>query len=289
MAGLVLVLGLSAAGLPQEVEFPLVQSLAYFPYSQNSQVKQGDFALDAQFFYSNVFMFNHYRTIINDFEVLSGTAGLRYGLSEKYGLNLELYLRWSTIFGGTLDKFIENFHSTFDLPDDGRPEYPRNSVHYWYKDSFSYTGNRGALSPVILALLGNIYTARDFSFKGRVSFGIPLSNTAGFSSGKIFLNTGLIFNYKKKNFFLDFSNYIASIQTPGRLAGESFRKQIFFSRLEINLSRFITGFIYRSSAFREDDVAHSAYQVYLGYKITKYLDLILLEDFKPYDTSPDVS
>ena len=272
--------------LPQDVEYPLMQSMCYFPYSDNSLLEKGDFALRVDLHYSNVYMFNHYRNIINDFEVFSSAIGFRYGLSGK--MNLEFYCRWFTLFGGILDKPIDSFHKTFHIPDTNRAEFPGNSVHYRYKDYFFYKKTQSAISPLILALLHNFYTGEHFSFNTRLSLGIPLSKTKGLNSGNPFLSAGLIFFYKKKRFSLDFSNYIAWIKKPSWLEEEKLRKQVFFSRLEINVSRFIAGFSFRSSAFTQGDIAHNAYQFYIGYKVASFLDFIILEDLDPFDTSPDL-
>lgn len=276
----------SIKAIPQDVEFPLMQSMCYFPYSDNSLLEKGDFALRVDLHYSNVYMFNHYRTIINDFEMFSSAIGFRYGLSK--GMNLELYCRWFALFGGILDKAIDSFHKSFHIPDTNRAEFPGNSVHYRYKDYFFYKNKQSALSPLILALLNNFYTGEHFSLKTRFSIGIPLSNTVALNSGNPFFSAGLIFFYKKKRFSLDFSNYIAWMKKPSWLEEEKLRKQIFFSRLEFNVSRFIAGFTFRSSAFTQGDIAHNASQFYLGYKITSFLDFIILEDFDPFDTSPDL-
>lgn len=288
---LLLLFQLSGIAPAQEVEFPMMQSMTYFPYSDNTLLEKGQYTLRVNLHYSNVYMFNHQRTIINDFEVFSTTLGFRYGLSEKHQLNAELYFRWSTLSGGFLDKTIENFHSTFQFPHNHRAEFPRNTVHYRYKDAFCYKDRQAGTSPLVLALLKNLYTHPDehFSIKTRIALGIPLSNKAGFNSGKPFLSAGLTLYYREKWLSLDFSNYITWLGKPGWLGEEKLRRQVFFSRLELTAFRVIAGFIFRSSAFQEDDIANNAYQVYVGYKISKHLEFIILEDFAPFDTTPDIS
>jgi hypothetical protein len=226
---------------PVEVEFPLLQSLSYFPYSDNSLLKKGDFSGAVDLYHSNVFMFNHYKTTLNDFETFSTTIGLRYGLRE--GGTLELYFRHPAIFGGVLDKVIDNFHRTFKLPDNNRAEYPRSSVHYWFHDSFLYTGNQNAVSPLVVAFLKELHRSSHFSLKTRPS-------------------------------------WLKDVDT---------RPYLFFSNLEANIGRFILGFNFRSSVFKEDDIAHDGYQGYFGYRITRYLEFIIIEDFVPLDTTPDIS
>jgi hypothetical protein len=272
---------------PVEVEFPLLQSMSYFPYSDNSLLKKGDFSGAVDLHYSNVYMFNHYKTTLNDFETFSTTIGLRYGLRE--GGTLELYFRYSTIFGGVLDKVIDNFHRTFGLPDNNRAEYPRFSVHYWFHDAFIYTGNQNVVSPMVVAFLKELYRSSHFSLKTRLALGLPLSKKPGFSSNKPFLSAGLVVNYTRGKFSLEASNYLSFFKRPSWLVDSDSRPYLFFSNLEANIGRFVLGFNFRSSVFKEDDIAHDGYQVYFGYRITRYLEFIIIEDFVPLDTTPDIS
>jgi hypothetical protein len=272
---------------PVEVEFPLLQSMSYFPYSDNSLLKKRDFSGAVDLHYSNVYMFNHYKTTLNDFETFSASIGLRYGLWK--GGTLELYFRYSAIFGGILDKVIDNFHRTFKLPDNNRAEYPRFSVHYWHHDSFEYREAQNATSPLIVAFLKELYRSSHFSLKTRLALGLPLSKKAGFSSDKPFLTAGLVVAYQKGKFSLDVSNYLSFFKQPSWLVDVDLRPYLFFSNLEANLGRFILGFNFRASVFKEDDMAHNAYQGYIGYRITRYLEFIIIEDFVPLDTTPDIS
>ena len=174
---------------PVEVEFPLLQSMSYFPYSDNSLLGKGEFSGTADLYLSNFFMFNHNKTTLNDFETFSTTIGLRYGL-WKSG-TLEFYFRYSTIFDGILDKLIDDFHQTFKLPDNNRAEYPRFSVHYWFHESFQYRESQHAASPLIVAFLKELYRSSHFSLKTRLALGLPLFKKPGLSSDKPFLTAGV--------------------------------------------------------------------------------------------------
>lgn len=272
---------------PRDVEFPLVQSMSYFPYADNSLPGKGKYSLTLDCYYSNIFMFNHNRTTLNDFEVLSTTIGFRCGIIE--GGTLEFYYRHSFIFGGILDTLIEDFHNTFGLPDADRPLYPRDSVHYRFHDSFFYTGSQNAASHLTTAFLKQIYQSSHFSIKARAALGIPLSGKPGFSSGKLFVSAGVAASYKKNWFSLEFSNYLTFPGKPSWLSDVDIHPVMFFSQLEARAGRWIGGFTLRTSVFKEDDAANNAYQAYIGFKIFKHLELIILEDFAPFDTTPDVS
>jgi Protein of unknown function (DUF3187) len=269
-----------------DIEFPLLQSMSYFPYRDNDILAKGAYRTHLELHYSNIYTFNHYRTTFNDFESFSTTLDFRYGLTP--GVTMEVFLRYGKIFGGVLDKPIEKFHSFFKLPDADRPDYPRNKVRYQFKDSFSYQESEASVSPLIIAFLKELFHNRHVSLKGRVAVGIPLSNKPGFSSNKPFYTGALVMNYHKKWFKLEFSNYLSLITQPTWLEGEEMRGHILLSRLQVNAFRFITGFVFRTSPFKEDDVSDNAYQIYIGYRITKNLELIFQEDFAPFNTTPDI-
>lgn len=270
----------------QETEHPLIQAMTWFPYSDNTTLEPGHFSLGLDLNYSNVYMVNHPRTIVNDYEMFSPTLRFRYGISKSTAL--ELYFRWFTQHGGFLDKGIEEFHSLFGLPGNGRDDYPRNSVQYRYRDAFFYTEGKTGVSPLQLTLFRDLYSKENFSLKGRVGIGIPLSNTAGLSSGKLSFTAGLVLFYKHKWFSAEFSNYISFINTPDWLTEEDFGNSIFFSRLELQGWRFIGGFMFRTSPFNQDDIAHNAYQGYIGFRISRSLDFLIIEDFVPFDSTPDI-
>ena len=272
---------------PKSTEYPLIQSMSYFPYSDNNLLKKKDFSLNLNLYYSNIYMFNREKTVVNDFENLSTVFEFRYGLAR--GLNMEIYLRHSYIFGGMMDRFIEKFHDFFGFSDNHRPDYLRDSVHYKFNDSFFYTDKKWGFSPVIVSFLGQIFESPYFSIKTRVAIGLPLSNTPGLSSDKPFLTPGLILTYKKDWFSIDFSNYLSFFKEPVWLKGEDVRSYIYRSEIRLHIKRFITGFIFRTSPFENGDISHKAKQIYFGFKVFKNLEFIILEDFSPFDTTPDIS
>jgi len=284
---LIIVVSVTAMCLyPADVEFPLMQSINYYPYWQHDILPKGMWTGILQMHYSNVYTFNHQRTAFHDFESFSTVIGLRYGLMKNG--TLEVFLRHSVIFGGILDKFIEDFHSTFHLPDADRPLYPRNQVRYDYKDAFSYQQSEGGISPMIVSFLTQLHSSNHWSINARAAIGIPLSHKPGFSSDKVSFTGGLIVSYQKKKFKADFVNHVSIVQAPSWLEPEEIDTLMIQSRLELQYCRFIAGFIYRSSVFKEDDVSHNGTQIYLGYRIFTNLEFIFQEDFAPFDTTPDI-
>lgn len=270
-----------------DVEFPLIQSMSYFPYSNHHTLLENHWRFGVDIYYSNIYMFDYDRTTVNDMEMLSTTLAVNYGLSNR--ITLELYYRFMFSFGGLMDGLIVNFHDFFGLAEGGRNEYPQDMVNYRYKDAFSYGNSTRGQSPLILGVLGNLYQKGNFYLNGRLALGLPLSAKPGFSSNKLFMTVGLIFSYKKKNFSIDFSNHLSSFKNPDWLEAEDIKTRIFHSEIRIDYKRLFGGFLYKSTPFRVGDLANGAYQVYIGYKIWKYFELSMVEEFPPMDTTPDVS
>lgn len=285
-------ISLSAAQLNAvEVEYPLLQSLVYFPYSDNTVLEKGEIQGAVDFYYSNFYQYNHERTFFNDFESFSTVPGIRYGLSENG--TIECYIRHTAIFGGILDKFIEDFHNTFGLPDADRPLYPRNEVRYlWWGlepgGGYSYHQSESALTSMIVGYLMRLHRSEHWRIKARVALGVPLSNKPGFSSGKFSLTGGLVVDFKKQWFRAEFASHVAMFGTPNWLEKVDMKSVIWYSRLEARAFRVIAGFNFRTSAFKDGIQSSNAYQVYVGYQITKRLSFVFQEDFAPFNTTPDI-
>jgi hypothetical protein len=272
-----------------DVEFPLIQSMSYFPYNHNHILAKKEVRLSLDMYYSNIYMFDYDRTTINDMEMLSSTLGFGYGLSER--LTLEIYFKTVLTFGGIMDKLIMDFHDLFGLPMGGRDEFPRNKVYYKYKDAFSHSGSPMALSPPVLGVLGRIYEKDKFRVNGRVAFGLPLASKRGFVSSKPFTTAGLILLYvnDNKRFSASWATHVSFFSSPKWLEGEDLRKTILHTEIRVDYKWLFAGFLYRSTPFKERDLGNGAYQLYLGVKLWKRFEFSLIEEFPPMDTTPDVS
>lgn len=72
----------------------------------------------------------HEESVILDGETTRTTLAWSAGLGHNWEWGLEIpFIRHS---GGSLDGFIENWHSFFHLPDGGRPKHPRDELNYFY-------------------------------------------------------------------------------------------------------------------------------------------------------------
>ncbi|MCP5047809.1 MAG: DUF3187 family protein [bacterium] len=283
---------LPAAGgtLPgMDVEFPLLQSMSYFPYAHHNTLDKKEFRLTLDMYYSNIYVFDFERTTINDMEMLSTTLGFRYGLSKR--LTAELYYRVASVLGGGLDKLIIDFHDLFNLSEGGRGDFPRNRVNYSFKDAFSYSAGTTGQSPLILGLLGHIYENGHFRLNGRLSFGLPLSSKPGFSSNKPFATAGIILLYenKTKRLAASWATHLSLFSTPKWLETEDLKKQMIHSEIRVDYKHLFAGVLMRGTPFREADLSNPAYQVYLGIRIGKRFEFSFIEEFPPMDTMPDVS
>ncbi len=72
-------------------------------------------------------------SILLDGESYVTTLGLRYGISERLQVGVEL--PWVAHNNGSLDGFIKDWHDFFSLPDGDRSSLPDNEFHYAYDNS----------------------------------------------------------------------------------------------------------------------------------------------------------
>ncbi len=269
-----------------DIEFPLVQSLSFFPFSENTFLKKNEYSLSLDMHYSNMFMYDDRISYINDMEVLTNVLGFRYGLFRS--LAVELYYRFSFIHEGGLDRFVMNFHDIFNLPLAGRDKYPVNEVNYKFKDYFSYSERTAAPSSLMLAAAGRLYRSENVNIMGRLGLGLPLLAKAGFSNEKPFLCAGVVLLYKFRSLAAAFSTYLSFYKAPEWLQDEDIRYNIFMYEIEASYKRFFCGFRYRSTPFTNGDLAHHGKQLFIGYRFARRFEFAIIEDFHPYDTTPDL-
>ncbi len=71
-------------------------------------------------------------SLLLDGETSRITFSLRHGFSDDWEAGIDIPV--VSHQGGMLDGLIENWHSTFGLPQGGRDDAPRNRLHYFYRD-----------------------------------------------------------------------------------------------------------------------------------------------------------
>jgi hypothetical protein len=277
---------LVVTAFPNDLEFPLIQSLVYFPNFESRGLAQDKWALDWHGAYSNVFAYTFDRSTLTDLESFTNTFSLRYGGGNDW--TAELQLRFFKVMGGGLDKIIEDFHEKFNYPKAGRDLYPRNTVNYYYHDRFSYTAGHSGFSPLQIGLFKEYPLGATATLFGRLTLGIPLGKAAGFSSDKLSLTAGAGATYRRNRFSAQWSGYIAWFKPPSWLAGEPFQTHLFFTEARLGLDPVTIGFAIRTSPFTSGDIQSAGYLINLGVRIMKNVEIGLTEDLPPYDTSPDV-
>jgi len=270
------------------VEFPLVQAMSYFPFFENKSLEKSDLTVAIRGYYSNIYSynFNGDESMINDFEMASIILAFRFGLFKK--TVLEFFYRYFYVYGGFMDKSIEDFHDLFGLPSAGRENFPRNHVHYEYNDYYNYDSNMGSHSPFIFSALQHFFSSGTFNIYGRLFMGIPLKSKPGFVSDKLFYGTGLVLNYEKNDFSFGLASYISFFNKPEWLNGVDLNNSIFFSDIQIKFKRFLAGFVLKTSPIKEGNLSHNAHQVYVGYKISDNFEIGFIEDLTKFDTTPDI-
>jgi len=76
---------------------------------------------------------NNHESILLDGESYRINLALRYGIAK--GIEGGIDIPYVGIGGGVFDRFIEGWHSFFGLPDEGRPNAPRNRLLYTYMNN----------------------------------------------------------------------------------------------------------------------------------------------------------
>jgi len=284
---IILLLIFPSASFSSDVEFPLAQSFSYFPYIKNEMLKNGAEYYTFDIGYSNTYMFNYDKDVVNDFDTATVTIGYRRSVLRN--LNIELYLRAGVMYGGIMDKLIENFHSLIGNGEDGRNEFPRNTVNYKYKDVFTYNSSQILTGPFIAGILTRLFDGELIDINLRTSIGIPLQSKTGLSSGKPFLTTGVILLYRKNRLSFDMSLYGSFFKIPEWAEAENVRSRMFFFNLQGAYKKIFGGFLYRSTPFRKGDLSNPAYQIYLGYRINDHISISMYEEIPPMDTVTDVT
>lgn len=164
----------------------------------------GDTRLRADFAHSNVFLqgTNGGNSWFMDGEILRSGLKARHGLG--HGLEVWGELAMATTGPGFLDGFIEDWHDTFNLPDQNRDQFPKyrwqvvaqkGGVTAWQMDRTD-----GALLDLPLGLNWNVVpmtAERPYALTARVATELPTGNQErGFGSGGFDWSAGLVGEYR---------------------------------------------------------------------------------------------
>ena len=268
------------------VEFPLIQSMAYFPFSADPPPEASRFTLTLETHYSNIYAMAFDQEVANDFEMFSALLAGRYGISDR--TFVEMYYRFFYVHGGFFDGIIEDFHGLLGLSLGGRDAAGRNEVDYRYPGFFQYGDSTGGSSPLLISLGHTLLKSPTTRLVGRLFAGIPVVSKPGFVSDKPFFGAGLMLDTQVSLIRVHLSAHLAAVGEPEWLEGEPLHSTVFHSNLELAYRRLKLGFALRTSPFKSGDPGHNGHQIYLGYRIARWLEAGFVEDLPPFDTTLDV-
>jgi len=267
--------------------FPLVQSLASFPFDEDAAwLGQGRVAATFTLSCGNVFMFSEDGATVSDLETLEAVLALRVGIARS--LNLEVYSRWSGVHGGWLDGLIEDFHTAFGLPDNRRSQFVRNQVDYRFRDLHDRRRSAGVTGPFTIALSANLFRGGQWQVGGRLALQIPPAGAPGLVSDQSALITGAWIHWRKGAYTLGMSGHMAFFKTPTWLEGVAITPRIFLAEAWAGLGWFRAGLIWRSSPYRLGDASDAGWQILLGFRLMRGIELRFQEDLAPFNSTPDV-
>lgn len=272
--------------LPGSVEFPLVQSFSFFPFVENKTLEKKRFSLSLHTAYSNIYALDFEEMGVNDFEMVSFSLLARFGLLNQF--TLELTYRYFYVYGGFLDGAVEAFHELFKLPDARRDEYPIDEVNYYYRHYFQYSHSTGGSSPLLFSVLKKFVNSKKINVQGRLFLGIPFVSKPGFVSDKLFWGAGLIFTSFFNDFWVEASVHFSFFRRPEWIDEENLGSMIYLYKLQLGHRRIYSGFIVKTTPFKEGYYSRNAHQVYLGFKVSRSIEVGISEDLPPFDTTPDI-
>jgi hypothetical protein len=279
--------GLPARSLfAMDIQFPLALAFVHFPFLEQETLKNSRWQMSFVICHSNIYAFRQDMTIVNDMELLHPTLSLRYRWNDRF--TIEAYAGCKYICGGTLDRTIENFHTLFGYPDSGRPQFPRNSVHYSFKDYFSLEKDTLVPSPLVIGLQWELFRSGGFFANTRAAIGLPLSAQPGLSSDRAFLTLGVGGGFANNGYQVLLNQYVAFFRAPSWLPAEEVRPRMLQGELQFWFKHFTCGILYRTSPLTYLENGEVGCSVYFGWRIPGGGELRLVEDFGPMTTSADI-
>ena len=116
-------------------------------------------------------------TIVLDGETYIVTLSIRYGLSERIQVGLDLpYIHHSE---GFLDSFISDWHDFFGLPNGDRNKLPNDQLNYSYKDEkdrVNVNNEDGGLGDLRANLIYELFSRKKVSYAIQFSIKAPTGN-----------------------------------------------------------------------------------------------------------------
>lgn len=282
-----LLLIISAALRAQEINFPLIQALAWIPPGENNLLLPGNRTWQFDVSDANLFSFSRDMKVINDMSAFSVYMNYRRGISAALTFEVSGGLRF--IYDSGSDQFIKKVDAALGFSDSGRDVFPERTIHYKFKEHFYYNRDQWVPAPLTFGLTGKVFRIGNMALNSRLNIGIPLGNQPGFSSKKVFALAGLMFEYAHGKLTVSGAAQMAFFKKPTWLANEQVGHSYFEANLKIRLSNFLLGTIFRTSPFAFAENGNSGKMIYIGYLIKNLFEIGFMEDIPPMDTVPDVA
>ncbi len=284
---LLLCLWLSAVAAlhAQEIQFPLIQALAWMPPAENRLLPPAGRTWQLDLSDANVFSFSRDMNVINDLSVFSVCLTYRRGISASF--TFEVSAGFHYYFDSGMDNFIKKVDAALGFSDSGRDFFPERTIHYKFREYFYYNRDLWVPAPLVLGLTGKVFQSGNMALNGRLNLGIPLAEKPGFSSKKLFALAGLMFEYARGRWTISGAAQMAFFKTPAWLASEPVGHSYFEASLKIRRANFILGGIFRTSPFEFAENGNSGKVIYIGYLIKNRFEIGFMEDLPPMDTVPD--
>lgn len=128
---------------------------------------------------------NSKETIILDGETYIGTLSIRYGLSERIQIGLDLpYIHHSA---GFLDHFIADWHDFFGLPNGDRNRFPDNQLNYSYEDAnegLNINSDESGFGDLRASLVYQLFSGTKTSYAIRFSIKAPTGHAEKFTGSE---------------------------------------------------------------------------------------------------------
>lgn len=136
-------------------------------------------------------------SVVMDAETVRTTFRGRRGVSESVDVEIEVPFLYAS--GGVLDKFIEEFHQLFNLPDGGRDEVPddqfRVDVISGSDELYALEGNQLGVQDIPIFLTWQLQEESDGAPAIAVRGGLELptgSQSRGFGNGALDVGAGVL-------------------------------------------------------------------------------------------------
>ena len=144
------------------------------------------------------------------------------------------------------------------------------------------------MSPLVVSFIKKYQLSKGFELYPRIFTGIPLATKPGFVSDKIFFGPGLAARYSRGKFSAELNGILSFFKSPSWLVPEEVRSHLFLLKLRAGYGRFFAGVVLKTSPFLDGDHSHMARQIFLFYRISRKLEVGVVEDIWPFDTTPDI-